>query len=300
MTGIPLTVIGGFLGAGKTTLVNHLLRHATRRWGVLVNDFGAINIDAALIATHDGGTIALTNGCVCCGMSDDLGAGLARLAARLPRVDHVIIEASGVGDPRRIAQYALVEPGYSLGPIVAVADAPALSGQLHDRWVADTVRAQLAAAEIVLLNKADRADTATLAEARAAIDAIRPGVRIAETCQGTVPEGLLQFPAAGITRLHADAPPPHAFVTWQWSPPAMLHRERLRAMLGALPTSVLRVKGFCRLAPDAAPHLLQFASGQWSLSPANVPQSGLVVIGTPEMPSPDDLAILFAGVVVQD
>jgi G3E family GTPase len=69
-------LIGGFLGAGKTTLVNHLLRTATHRYGVLVNDFGAIAIDAAPIAARDGDTIALTNGCVCCGMSGDLGDGL--------------------------------------------------------------------------------------------------------------------------------------------------------------------------------------------------------------------------------
>ncbi|HEY1934044.1 MAG TPA: CobW family GTP-binding protein [Acetobacteraceae bacterium] len=293
MTGVPLTVIGGFLGAGKTTVVNHLLRNATRRWGVLVNDFGAINIDAALIAAHDGDTIALTNGCVCCGMSDDLGAGLARLATRASPVEHVIVEASGVSDPRRIAQYALVEPGYSLEPIVVVADARALSEQLHDRWVADTVRAQLAAAEIVLLNKIDLADPATLAAACCAIATIRPGVRVAELCHGAVSEDLLRFPGARATRFHADAPPWHEFVTWHWLPPAALDRERLRTMLRALPASVLRVKGFCRLAPDAAPHLLQFASGQWTLSPADALEPSMVVIGTPDLPHPDALTALF-------
>ena len=75
MSDIPLTVIGGFLGAGKTTLINRLLKSADRRWGVLVNDFGAINIDAELIASRDGDSVALTNGSVCCGMGEDHGAG---------------------------------------------------------------------------------------------------------------------------------------------------------------------------------------------------------------------------------
>ena len=291
---LPLTVIGGFLGAGKTTLVNHLLRNATRRWGVLVNDFGAINIDAALIAARDGDTIALTNGCVCCGMGDDLGAGLARLAARTPAPEHVAVEASGVSDPRRIAQYALVEPGFSLEPIVVVADAPALPAALHDRWVADTVRAQLAAAELVLLNKADLADAAALEAARRAVQAIRPGVRLLQTRFGAVPEPRLRFPAAPPGRFHADAPPAHAFRTWHWIPPAVLDRQRLRALLGALPASVLRVKGFCRLAPDAAPYALQFAAGQWTLSPAEALPPGLVAIGTPDMPSAEALTELFA------
>jgi G3E family GTPase len=120
---IPLTVIGGFLGAGKTTLVNHLLATAERRWGVLVNDFGAVNVDAALIAESGSDSVALANGCVCCAMGDDLGDALANLVARNPAPEHVIVEASGVGDPWRIAQLALIEPGFSLEPLVVLADA---------------------------------------------------------------------------------------------------------------------------------------------------------------------------------
>ena len=188
MTPIPLTVIGGFLGAGKTTLVNHFLRTATRRIGVLVNDFGAINIDAALIASRDSEMVALTNGCVCCGTGDDLGAGLVRLMARERGIEHVIIEASGVSDPWRVAQLALVEPGFNLEPIVVVADGVALPRQLRDRWVSDTVRGQLLAAELVVLNKAEHAT----AEARAAIQAIRPEARLIETRHGVMSADLLR------------------------------------------------------------------------------------------------------------
>jgi G3E family GTPase len=291
MTPIPLTVIGGFLGAGKTTLVNHLLRTATRRFGVLVNDFGAINIDAALIASRDCETVALTNGCVCCGTGDDLGAGLAQLMAREFSIEHVIIEASGVSDPWRVAQLALVEPGFNLEPIVVVADGVALPEQLRDRWVSDTVRGQLLAAELVVLNKADHAMT----QARAAIQAIRPEARLIETRHGAISADLLRFPTGPRSRFRADVVAEHGFLSWYFIPDGPFDRERLRALLAGLPASVLRVKGFCRLGREAAPHLLQFASGQWALTPRDAGEPGLVVIGTPMMPDGDELALLFDG-----
>ena len=107
---IPLTVIGGYLGAGKTTLINRLLAgEHSRHLGVLINDFGDINIDVDLIAQHDGETLALTNGCVCCSIADDLGAALESM--RTKEIDHVLIEASGVAQPARVADYGLTWPG---------------------------------------------------------------------------------------------------------------------------------------------------------------------------------------------
>lgn len=293
MNGIPVTVIGGFLGAGKTTLVNRLLQTATRRWGVLVNDFGAINIDAALIGSRDGDTIALTNGCVCCGSGDDLGAGLARLAARSPAVEHVVIEASGVSDPWRIAQLALVEPGFSLEPIVVVVDAATLMRLRDDRWIGDTVCRQIAAAEVVVLSKADQAGAAALTKVQGAIRAMRPDARLVDARDGALFDSMLRFPTAAAHQFRADTPPTHEFSTWYWVPERPLDRARLRSVLHALPASVLRVKGFCLLAPEAAPHLLQFAAGQWTLVPAPGQSMGLVVIGTAAMPDADALTALF-------
>ena len=105
----PLTVVGGFLGAGKTTLLNHLLRQTKQRLAVLVNDFGAINIDAELVASHNGNTISLANGCICCSIGDNLVEALVDLTRQRSLPDHIIIEASGVADPARIAELARLD-----------------------------------------------------------------------------------------------------------------------------------------------------------------------------------------------
>src|ERR1700748_2298313 len=103
---IPFTVIGGFLGAGKTTLLNRLLAGETgRRFAVLVNDFGALDIDSRLIARHGGDTIALANGCLCCTIGDSLVTNLLALLETPERFDHIVVEASGVADPARVADF---------------------------------------------------------------------------------------------------------------------------------------------------------------------------------------------------
>ncbi len=101
MRQIPATVLCGYLGAGKTTELNHLLASETgTRIAVLVNYFGAINIDASLIENRDDQMISLTNGCVCCSISDDLSAALTSRVERDDLPDHVVLEANGVADPR--------------------------------------------------------------------------------------------------------------------------------------------------------------------------------------------------------
>ena len=149
-TGLPITIIGGYLGAGKTTLLNRLLTEAHGlRAAVLVNDFGEVNIDAALVTEHAGDTLSLANGCMCCSMADGFAAAVARILKQGEKFDHVIVEASGVSDPGRIAEtgraFGLVVDG-----IIVVVDVEQIRSQAENKYVGDTVLRQLAQADMLI------------------------------------------------------------------------------------------------------------------------------------------------------
>ena len=153
---LPVTVLSGYLGAGKTTLVNHLLRHAEgRRIAVAVNEFGSLPIDSDLIEGADGNVLTLAGGCICCTFGSDLVAGLMELAERRETLDHIIIEASGVAMPDAIGQSISLVAGLSLDATVVMVDAETVRGRAAEFYMGDTIHRQLMAADFVVLNKTD-------------------------------------------------------------------------------------------------------------------------------------------------
>src|SRR6201991_2688892 len=133
---VPILLVTGFLGAGKTTIVNHLLAHAEgRRIAAIVNDFGAINIDAELIAGASDGVVSLTNGCICCSLEGDLLRTLAAILRRSPRPDSIVIETSGVAAPADIVRN-LMDPVIwreaPLETVLCVVDATTPAEKLDD------------------------------------------------------------------------------------------------------------------------------------------------------------------------
>ncbi|HYP85463.1 CobW family GTP-binding protein [Variovorax sp.] len=301
---IPLTVIGGFLGAGKTTLVNRLLADARgRRLAVLVNDFGAVNIDAALVAQSAGDTIALTNGCVCCSIGGDLSAALIRVLAMQPAFDGIVVEASGVSDPARIAQIALADPQLEPNGTLVLVDATVAAGQSRDPLLGEQMATQVKGADFLVVNKTDIATAEDLRALRDWLDSAAPGVPRFETHHAAVPEALLRAPAAAApacgadcahetheaghahvhAHMHAHAHDHgHTFETWLGRPPGPLDADVLRTALRDMPAGVLRLKGVVRTDAHGWSEI-QFAGRHGSLRRALAPppggQASLVAIG---------------------
>ena len=166
MSAVPTTILGGYLGAGKTTLVNGLLRRAGgRRLAVLVNEFGELPIDEDLIEGREGNLLAISGGCVCCSYGSDLVAALLDLVARRPLPDHVVVETSGVALPGAVARSIGLVAELALDGVVVLADAETIVARASDRYLADTIARQVDAADLLVLTKLDLLDPAEIGRA---------------------------------------------------------------------------------------------------------------------------------------
>jgi G3E family GTPase len=213
---IPVTVVTGFLGSGKTTLINRLLRApGLADTAVVINEFGEIGLDHHLVESAREDIVLLRNGCVCCSVRGDLVDTLADLRARavsgaVPPFARAIVETTGLADPAPVLQTLLGDPAitgdYSLAGLVATLDAVNWERQRAEHPEA---AAQAALADRLLLTKTDMAGVAAVARVKARLRAANPSAEIVEVVHGAVAPDLVLEAFAGPRAHPADTPAHH-------------------------------------------------------------------------------------------
>lgn len=308
---IPVVVLAGFLGSGKTTLLNHLLRNrAGTRIGVIVNDFGSIEIDAMTVAGQVGSTVSLGNGCLCCAVDasglDTLLETLTRPSARL---DVIVIEASGLAEPQELVRMLLASenPHVLYGGLVEVVDAAEFDGTRERHPEIDR---HLAAADLVVLNKTDRVGEAERERLRRTVAALSGPAAVISAVHGRIDPELLFDPALRPDREektrqltfedllreeecdghcgeegHAD----HlhaAYESVDFTSDEPMDPRRFMAFLDSRPTGLYRIKGFADFGPGdrdnkyalhAVGRFLRFVPQPWARGEQRLTQ--LVMIG---------------------
>ncbi|MDT9592684.1 GTP-binding protein [Nocardioides zeae] len=261
---VPVVVLAGSLGAGKTTVVNHVLRNsADTRIGVIVNDFGDIDVDGLLVAGQADMLVSASGGCLCCATDDGMVADfLRRLTAPRAGIDAVLVEASGVADPVQLVQRVVDDLGRNarFGGLVVLLDAEHTS--TDDLGDADgQLLRGLRAADLVVVTKADRVDEGHLARLRAHLRAALPGRPVTVARSGAVDPALLfdlrhdpdRQLTLGDVRAGENAHLHTPFRSVSWTSETALHPRRLARLLDDGVPEAFRVKGFLTIAVDGYP-----------------------------------------------
>jgi G3E family GTPase len=300
----PVTILTGFLGAGKTTLLNRILReNHGLRVGVLVNDFGAVNIDAKLVdsVADGGGAINLANGCICCSMQGDLVTSTLKMLDGSNPPEQIVVEASGISDPFGVAaafHTAKLRERTRLDGVVAVVDAENARSRYLDPQLVEN---QIRAADIVLLNKVDLVGPERIAELEGWIRGLVPRARVLRTVQAGVPlDVLLNVGGAGIPHHHGHGPHDTSrFTSLTYETDRRLAYRKVQAALESLPPGIVRAKGTLYLAD--APYLRFVAQMVGRRVTVDVdrpwgeetPRTQLVVIGAPGSITGEELVARF-------
>jgi cobalamin biosynthesis protein CobW len=295
---VPCTIVTGFLGSGKTTLIRHLLTNTQgRRLAVIINEFGDVGIDGEIlkgcgdVACPDENIVELANGCLCCTVADEFAPALDKILSRNPKVEHIVIETSGLALPKPLVQAFLwptIKSRVTVDGVVVVVDGAALAtGRVstdidalarqraadkaldHDDPIEEVFEDQIACADLIVLNKSDLIDAAALDCARRKIASVLPrAVKVIATAEGRIdPAALLGLGLATEDdiknrRTRHDAEEEHDhddFDSFVIDLPEIDDPAVMTARVSELAktTDVLRVKGFAAVQGKPMRLLLQ-------------------------------------------
>jgi G3E family GTPase len=270
----PITLITGPLGSGKTTLLRHLLDVVPQKIAIMMNEFGEIAIDSQIIEGKNVRIADLGGGCVCCSLLGEFEVAVAEVIDTV-HPDLIIVEATGVAEPDAL-MFDIQEnlPQVRLDGVVTVADADAM---MRYPRLGQTGRAQIEAADIILLNKVDLVSAEQLAEITARLTQLNENAPILPTQRSQVdPEVLF-----GMSHAREVGPPQHrhqlGMESFNYISAATLERQCFEALVEGLGPAVVRAKGFVRF-PDGT-YLFNYVAGRWDFEAFAEKPTTLVFIG---------------------
>lgn len=274
---VPILLVVGFLGAGKTTVVNRMLANAGgRRIAAVVNDFGSVDIDAELISGAEGGIVSLANGCICCTLEGELLRTLSMLIRHEPRPQAIVIETSGIADPTDIVRNLMDPVVFSEAPLETVLCV--VDGATTEATLDALSLAQIRAADVIALSKLDLAQPDRQAHAREVIARVNPRAAVVDSVHGDIPMAVLFPPSPdepAAPRTLPDGPSVAArFETTAWTSDRPVSLHRFQAAIEQLAPRLARAKGFFETTEQVGQQfLLQLAGARATVTPAGVPPS---------------------------
>lgn len=270
-TSIPVHVIGGYLGSGKTTLLNALLESAEEPIAVIVNDFGAVNIDASLISAVHDDVIELTNGCICCAVGTSLADVLFTILDRAELPSQIVIEASGVADPSAVVAFTHIQGLHNAGTVVLV-DAINGLATMKDTYVGKIFTRQIASADLLALTKCDIAPVDTQNKIRSLLHTLAPTTPVVLSSPGVLSEILQVTSSIAESDTHELT-----FTSQLLTTPCFEDDNAVSLYMTRLESSVVRAKGIVEMK-NGERRLVQMVGRHLTISSTPLNITGVITI----------------------